>query len=100
MLIRSPWLIILLASTSVFAQTEKAQLNGVIADSTQAAVPGAQVVASSTVTGTKRTVTTNEQGLYSIPFLDPGTYDIQVQRKVSERFSARALSSTSRRPPR
>ena len=100
MLNRSHWLIILLASTSVFAQTEKAQLNGVIADSSQAAVPGAQVVASSTVTGTKRTVTTNEQGLYSIPFLDPGTYDIQVQRKVSERFSARALSSTSRRPPR
>ena len=81
MLIRSPWLIILLASISAFAQTEKAQLNGVIADSTQAAVPGAQVVASSTVTGTKRTVTTNEQGLYSIPFLDPGTYDIQVQKE-------------------
>lgn len=81
MLSRSFRPIVLLTSAIVFAQTEKAQLNGVIADGSQAAVPGAQVVVSSTVTGTRRTVTTNEQGLYSIPFLDPGIYDIQVQKE-------------------
>lgn len=66
--------------TTLLAQTEKAQLTGNVTDSSQASVAGVQVVAFSTVTGTRRTVTTNEQGLYSIPFLDPGIYDVQVQK--------------------
>ena len=66
--------------TTLLAQTEKAQLTGNVTDSSQASVAGVQVVAFSTVTGARRTVTTNEQGLYSIPFLDPGIYDVQVQK--------------------
>ena len=73
-------LFIPLILTTLLAQTEKAQLTGNVTDSSQASVAGVQVVAFSTVTGARRTVTTNEQGLYSIPFLDPGIYDVQVQK--------------------
>ncbi|MBS1830228.1 MAG: TonB-dependent receptor [Acidobacteria bacterium] len=62
------------------AQTEKAQLNGQVTDSTKASVPGVQIAATNAGTGLRRSVTTNERGLFTIPLLDPGTYDIVVQK--------------------
>lgn len=72
---------LLLLISSLLAQTEKAQLTGTVSDSSQSSVAGAQIVVSSKVTGARRTATSNDQGLYSIPFLDPGIYDIQVQKE-------------------
>jgi hypothetical protein len=63
------------------AQTEKAQVNGAVLDSSGAVVAAVQVTATHTATGARRVVTTNEQGLYNLPFLDPGTYDIQVRKE-------------------
>ncbi len=71
---------LLLLPSLLSAQTEKAQLTGNVTDSSRAVVAGAQVSIHSSVTGTRRTAVTGDQGLYSIPFLDPGTYDIQVQK--------------------
>lgn len=62
------------------AQTEKAQLAGTVTDSSQAVVPGVQISLTNTGTSARRTTTSNEQGLYTLPFLDPGIYDIQVQK--------------------
>ncbi len=63
------------------AQTEKAQLNGSVADSSNAMVAGAQISLIHTGTGIRRSTASNEQGLFSMPFLDPGTYDVLVQKE-------------------
>ncbi|MSV28079.1 MAG: TonB-dependent receptor [Bryobacterales bacterium] len=65
----------------VSAQTEKAQLAGTVVDSSQAVVAGAQVTATHTATGARRSTTSSEQGFYSLPFLAPGMYDIQVGKE-------------------
>jgi len=64
-----------------WAQTEKAQVNGSVVDPSGAVVADAELTAVHTATGGRRVVRTNAQGLYNLPFLDPGTYDIEVQKE-------------------
>ena len=42
-------------------------------------VPGARIVVESTNTGATRDVVSNQQGLYSVPALQPGPYNITVE---------------------
>jgi hypothetical protein len=60
-----------------FAQT--AQVNGRVTDSSGAIVPGASLTIRSVSTGAERKVQTNDLGLYTIPLLLPGSYEIRVQ---------------------
>ncbi len=64
-----------------FAQQQTASLTGQVTDTTGAAVPGALVVVSDSQRGTKVSVTTDGQGDYLIPELDPGDhYEIDVTK--------------------
>jgi len=42
-------------------------------------VPGVRVVVESANTGATRNVVSNQQGLFSVPALPPGPYDITVE---------------------
>ncbi|HVS82693.1 MAG TPA: carboxypeptidase regulatory-like domain-containing protein [Pyrinomonadaceae bacterium] len=68
-----------LVSASAFAQDiqTKGSIGGQVVDSKGAAIPGATVK----VTGAlgERTVTTNNQGLYSVENLIPGAYTVRVE---------------------
>jgi outer membrane receptor protein involved in Fe transport len=70
----------ILALATLYGQTEKAQLSGTITDKSNAAIPGANISVTNSGTGIKRTTQTNETGLYVVPFLDPGTYEIVIQK--------------------
>ncbi|MEO7651855.1 MAG: carboxypeptidase-like regulatory domain-containing protein, partial [Bryobacteraceae bacterium] len=59
------------------AQT--AQITGRIADPTGAVVPAANVSVTNVDTGDKRNTTSNEQGYYTVLFLEPGNYQVQIQ---------------------
>lgn len=66
----------------VFAQTAvTGGLNGVVTDSTGAVVPGATVTVVETATGDTRVLTTNGRGLYTVPFLKPGSYAVSATAK-------------------
>ena len=56
-------------------------LTGVVQDTTAAVIPGAQVSASNLETGAERTTETNEQGLFTIPLLPPGTYQVSATKE-------------------
>ena len=49
---------------------------GTLTDPSGGVVPGATVTVKHAETGTERTVSTNEVGIYSAPFLQPGHYEI------------------------
>ncbi len=70
----------LLAFPALFAQEFRATLSGRVTDPSGAAVAGATVEASSAATGVALSATSGEDGNYSIPFLQPGTYKITVQK--------------------
>jgi hypothetical protein len=69
--------IVLVAFTlPLFGQT--AQLTGRVSDPSAAVIPGAQVHISNEATGVSRTVTSDEAGYFTVPLLDPGTYQVIV----------------------
>ncbi len=68
------------------AQEARGTIVGRVVDPTGAAVPGATVEVTNKAMGTKVTVTTNEVGLYQVPYLIPGMYRIQVEASGFKRY--------------
>ena len=60
------------------AQTSGGRISGAITDPTGAAVPNAQISVKNAATQAQRDVTTNTDGLYSVPNLVPGSYEVLV----------------------
>ncbi len=67
-------------SIAVNAQTVSGTLRGTVTDSNGASVPNATVTVTSTETGLQRTVTTSDEGLYNLPFLPIGKYNVEATR--------------------
>src|SRR4030095_3403932 len=55
-----------------------AQISGTVADPSGARLPGTEVKATQTATGTVRTAISNEAGLYVLPSLATGPYRLEV----------------------
>src|SRR6266567_3551597 len=68
----------LLCLTLGLQAQDRATLTGTVTDPSGAAIPGATVKAVSTATNTSSETKTNAEGLYTIPYLAPGVYDIEV----------------------
>ena len=60
------------------AQTGQASLNGVVKDSTGAIMPGVAVSIANQATNVVRSTVSNQQGIYSLPALPPGTYRLSA----------------------
>src|SRR5687767_7335790 len=71
-------LVLALAGTAG-AQEFRATVKGHVADTSQAALPGATVTVLNQDTNEVATATTNNEGNYTIPFLRPGTYTVTVE---------------------
>ena len=69
--------ITLLAGFRSFAQN--ADFSGIILDLSKLAVPNAHVLVENIATAATRVVSSNQQGLYSVPALLPGRYNITVE---------------------
>ncbi|MBS1824383.1 MAG: TonB-dependent receptor [Acidobacteria bacterium] len=68
----------LLPSLSLYGQN--AQITGRISDSLQAVITEAEISATNTATQVTRRTVSNERGLYTIPSLPPGMYQITVAK--------------------
>jgi hypothetical protein len=70
--------LVLLIVLPVFAQTQ-ASVSGVIHDATGAVIPGVSVSITNPDTNFIRTAISNEAGVYNLPGLQPGTYNMKVE---------------------
>ena len=70
----------LLAFTAL-AQSERGTITGVVHDSSGAIVPGATVTIVNRSTNVTLTATTNEAGEYTMPSLQPGVYNVKVNKQ-------------------
>jgi len=68
----------LIVGSNARAQVLYGTLTGTVSDASNAAVPNATVIALNQGTGATRTTTTNANGEYTIPDLQPGTYSVIV----------------------
>ena len=84
--IRAAWraaatLLLVLLAVPAFAQSQAttAELNGRVVDAQGGVLPGVTVTARNEATGYVRTAVTNDEGLYSLPLLPPGTYQVTLE---------------------
>jgi Carboxypeptidase regulatory-like domain len=79
------WVLVCLAAVALLwgtfaqAQTFRGTILGTVTDATGAAITGAKVTVKNVGTGLTRTVTTSDDGSYSVPELPIGTYSVTVE---------------------
>jgi len=64
---------------SAGAQEFRATVKGQVADTSDAALPGATVTVQNQDTNEIATAVTNTEGAYTLPFLRPGLYTLTVE---------------------
>ena len=69
-------LVFLLGAGLAFAQASTGTINGRVLDQGDAVLPGVTVTVTNQATGVVRTTVSNAEGVYSMPGLDPGVYNV------------------------
>lgn len=67
-----------LLTAPAMAQTVSGTVNGLVTDASGAIIPNAAITIKNTETGETRHVTSNSDGLYSVPALPPGKYEVDA----------------------
>ncbi len=70
--------ILMAGAMMAFGQEFRGTINGTVSDPNGAVVAGATVVVKNKATNVAQTVTSNDEGAFSVPFLPPGVYDVTV----------------------
>jgi len=65
----------------VHGQVDRTALNGTVLDPSGAVISGAQVTAEAPSIGVKRRTATNTAGVYSLPSLPVGTYNLTISKE-------------------
>ncbi len=84
--------VVLFLVHSLFAQTVTGTLSGTVTDVTGAVIPNAQVTAKNLETSFSRSVTTNGEGYFNMPFLPLGTYDLTADVKGFQKTVKQAVA--------
>jgi hypothetical protein len=84
--------LLLLSCTGLFAQDFRATLTGTVTDPSGAAVPNANIKAVNTATNIAKETKSTGNGVYTIPFLDPGLYNIEVTAAGFQTFKNQAVT--------
>ena len=70
---------LLAASASLYAQAPVGSISGTVKDPSGAVILGAAVTSTSITDGGRRAVTTNDQGYFLLPTLQPGDYKVVIE---------------------
>ena len=68
-----------LASGMLHGQERTGHISGKVVDASGAVIVGASVTMTDTLTGYRRSIVTNDEGNYSAPRLQTGTYTVDIQ---------------------
>src|SRR5262244_2673508 len=72
-------LALLAAAAAADAQEFRGAITGRINDKSGGVLPGVTVTATNVATNVSSTTTTNQDGLYTIPYLTPGRYTVVAE---------------------
>jgi len=73
------WIVVFLNCFPAFGQRNTAVISGTTTDSSGAIVPGVEITAVQTATGTTVKTQSNENGFYQLRNLPPGEYSLRVE---------------------
>src|SRR5215467_2219387 len=80
-------LLLLLTPTLAFGQSGNSTISGTVKDATNAVVPDALIRAINVETGVQVETRSNEEGLYRVPALVPGSYRIEAEAAGFDRLT-------------
>src|SRR4030095_15232436 len=93
---RSAAAFLLLAAMPVFSQDVRARVQGLVTDSTQAIIVGAQVVLTNEGTNVAAVTRTNNSGQYLFDFVIGGNYSVTVEMQGFRKFVQKNIVVQSR----
>jgi len=82
----------LVSCTIAAAQSERGTITGTVRDPSGAAVPGAKVAITSAATGVKVDTETNATGEFTVPSVQPGIYNVRVEKTGFKSAEERGLT--------
>ena len=91
------WIVAMLAACALaaagpaLAQEARATLQGKVSDASGAVVPGATVEVTNVATGVTTPTTSNEEGNYRVPLLNPGVYQVTVTLEGFSKFVSQKI---------
>jgi hypothetical protein len=88
------FLFVTAAGVRLEAQALRATVLGRVTDSSGAAVAGAKITVRNAGTELKQTVSTDDQGRYTVPDLDVGTYEVDADRSGFKRVVHSGIALT------
>src|SRR3984893_12492804 len=86
------FVVLLLVSVSVCFAQSTATLSGAVTDPSGAVVPGAQVTVHSLATGLDRQIATDSAGIYVVPSLEPGDYEVQAKAAGFSQYTVKKVT--------
>ena len=69
-----------LVASALWGQVTTGEITGVVTDPSGAAVAAATLTLTHPATNTKRSIVSNEAGIYALPALQPGIYELRVEK--------------------
>ena len=90
-----PALLSLIVACTALAQTNRAQIEGLVTDSSGATLPHATETLSNVKTGLTTVRKTSDTGLYVFDLVDAGTYTVVVQSAGFPKFTQPAIQVES-----
>src|SRR5438270_3954887 len=79
-------------AVSAFAQGNLGGLTGVVADTSDAVVPGVKITLTSAQTNVSHSVLADTSGTYSVRGLQPGTYRLDAEKTGFHKYVRENLS--------
>ena len=83
--------VLLAAGAPVWAQTAQARITGRVLDPAGAVIPGVEVTATNVDTGVPTRVRSNEAGIYVLPFLQPGQYNLSATAAGFKKYERQGI---------
>jgi hypothetical protein len=74
-------LVLSLFAFGAFGQSERGNITGSVRDASGAVVPGAKITITNSATNVAITASSNDQGEYTVPSLQPGTYTVRIEKQ-------------------
>ncbi len=85
------WVLMLTIPLAMHAQQYSGTITGTVTDSSGASVPGAEVTATNTGTGSTYNATASDQGVYIFAQLPVGNYEVHVKKASFKEFVAKGV---------
>ncbi len=82
----------LLLTGAAFAQVNRGSITGIVTDQTGAVVPDVAITITNVGTGVANNVTSNSDGVYNVPLLDPAIYKLTAEKEGFKKYSQTGIT--------